>query len=362
MKKKLFNLEEVKKMYYVEKLSLENISLILNTTRITLRKFFKEHQLKILSRCSDKIFFTDKQFEIMNGCLLGDGCVTNNGKYHHFVYGSSIKNHTNLVYEQFKEISNKIKENKSFDERTNKIYISYRFTSILNKTFTELKNKWYQNNKKIIPDDLKLTKSVCLYWYIGDGSLAQAYNKKETSYLKLSTNCFTIEDIDNILIPQLVEFEAYRWSNLIFIPRKNIIKFLSFIGDCPIPEYKHKWNVFPYKNKNTEINGVKSHKHLVNEIIERAKSGIKPYKIANELNIESSLVKYYLKRENLFEPNTINFLLKNWILVDPIGNTYKTNNITLFAKEHGLSSSCLRDVAHGRKKHYKKWICQIDNH
>lgn len=191
--------------------------------------------------------------------------------------------------------------------------------------------------------------------------MAQAYKKNETSYLKFSTNCFTIEDIDNILIPQLIEFEAYRWTNLIFIHRKNIDKFLSFIGECPIPEYQHKWNVFPYKNKNIEKNGVKSHKHLKNKILESAKNGKPPYKIAKELNIDTSLVKYYLKQQDLFEPNTINYLLKNWILIDPNGITYKTNNISIFAKEHGLSAKCLRGVAHGREKHHKKWLCKIEN-
>lgn len=254
MKKKIFNIEDVKKMYYLDKISIDNIAKLLKTSRITLTKFFKENNLERNNNCqTPKIIFTNKQIEVLTGCLLGDGHLSKIRSNSYFSYTSSIENHVNLIYNEFNEYMNDIRFINYYDKRTNKIYYRYVTNSILNEKFTELRNIWYPNGIKIIPNDTKLTNISCLFWYIGDGGLVQNYKKENTSYLKLSTQCFTENDIDNILLPQLRQFKAYRYNNLIFIPRINIDKFLSFIGDCPIPEYKHKWEVFSYKNKNIVV-------------------------------------------------------------------------------------------------------------
>lgn len=362
MKKKEFNLEVIKKMYYVDKKSMENIAIHLKTTRKTLTKFFDENNLpKNNGGRTPKITLTNRQIEVLNGCLLGDGHLSKIRSNSNFSYTSSIENHVKLVNNEFIEYMNDIKHTSHYDIRTNKTYYRYVVNSILNEEFTELRNKWYPNGIKIIPDNVKLTSITCLFWYVGDGGLIQNYKKKETSSLKLNTQCFSVDDIDNIIIPQLKSFNAYRYNQLVFIPRNRIEDFLKFIGDCPFPEYSHKWNVFPYKNKNIEQNGIKSHSHLKETIIVKRKEGKSPINIAKELNIDSSLVKYYLKQVGLFEYNTENHLLKNWILIDPNGVNYETKNISNFAKEHGLSHKCLRDIAHGRSKFYKNWTCSIKN-
>lgn len=362
MKKKIFNLEEVKKMYYLDKISVVCIAKYFKTTPITLTKFFNENNLprNNISR-TPKILLTNKQIEVLNGCLLGDGHLSKIRSNSYFNYTSSIENHVKLINDEFNDYMNDIKYVSYFDARTNKTYNRYVVNSILNEKFTELRNKWYPNGTKIIPKDVKLTKTVCLFWYVGDGGLCQSYKNKSTSYLKLSTQCFSIDDIDNVLIPQMEKFDAYRYNKLIFIPRKKIDDFLKYIGKCPFSEYKHKWNLFPYKNKNIEQNGIKSHKHLKETIILKRIDGKIPFEIAKELNIDNSLVKYYLKQVGLFKYNTENHLLKNWVLIDPNGIEYRTNNISTFAKKHGLSHKCLRDVAHGRKCSYRKWVCEFEN-
>lgn len=362
MKKKIFNIEEIKKMYYNNKVSIDNIAKLLSTSRITLTKFFKENNLERNNKCqTPKIILTNRQIEVLNGCLLGDGHLSKIRSNSYFSYTSSIENHVKFVYNEFSEYMNDIKFVNYYDKRTNKTYYRYITNSILNEKFTELRNVWYPNGIKIIPNDVKLTNTTCLFWYIGDGNLCQGYEKEITSYLKLSTQCFSIEDIDNMLIPQLKMFNAYRYDKFVFISRKGIEKFLKYIGKCPFPEYEHKWEVFPYKNKNIEQNGIKSHKHLKEIIISKRIKGEIPINIAKELNIDSSLVKYYLKQAGLFEYNKENHLLKNWILIDPNGIEYKTNNISIFANEHGLSHKCLRDIAHGRSNFYKNWTCDIEN-
>ena len=315
-----------------------------------------------------KINLTNKQKQVLVGGLLGDAHLTK------FKYGnsqisyiSSIKSHVEYFQSFFKdfevgECKSGPKEYKFFDKRTNKIYTRYTFRTQLNVTFSEIRNQWYDENRiKIIPINIKLTPLVCLLWYLGDGGLSQKYSKKETHYIKLNTNCFKKSEIEKILLPQLIKFEAFLSKNekgqpIVLIPRRKIENFLKYIGKCPFQEYEYKWEVFPYKNKNIEKNGMQNHSHLEKHCIKEYKKGKTAYFIAKEAGIEINVVKHYLKKERIFikkrdKRTTL------WILKDPIGNLFESNNLIKFAKENNLSHECLRRVAYGKYSSYKGWIC-----
>jgi hypothetical protein len=364
MKKKNFDINIIKNLYYGEKKSMEDISKILNTSRPTILKFLKENNLDTKNGGRTiKIIPTLDEEDILKGCLLGDGHLTKINSNSCFSYGSSINNHTKMVYDSLKKYSHDVTVKNSYDKRTNKKYTSYYFKTILNEYFTDLRKKWYPDGIKIIPNDLILTRTICLYWYIGDGGLIQNYKNETTSELILNTNSFSSQEIDNILLPQMILYNAYKRPKkngyVIVIPRKSINLFFDFIGECPIDEYKHKWNVFPYKNKNIEKNGINKYENIISEIILKRKNGEIPFKIAKDLKINTSVVKYYLKKNNLFIPYSENNLLKKWKIIDPNGVIYQTNNLTHFCDEHKLPHMCLRDVAHNRMNNYRHWLCEI---
>jgi len=78
-KKKLFKKEEVLNLYHNRKLSLEDCSEILNTTRKTLSNWMLQNDIKIDSERkhhNDELKFSNKELEVINGCLLGDGHIT----------------------------------------------------------------------------------------------------------------------------------------------------------------------------------------------------------------------------------------------------------------------------------------------
>jgi len=232
----------------------------------------------------------------------------------------------------------------------------------LNISFTEFRNEWYnEDGIKIIPSNLKLTPLICLLWYLGDGGLNQKYQKEETASLKLSTNCFSREDIEKILIPQLKNFEAWisnadKGQPIILIPRRKIEEFLKYIGKCPFKEYEYKWEVFPYKNKKIEVNGFESHIHLKDKFIKEYQNGITAYNIAKSNNVDINVVKYYLRKEGVFISERDKRKI-NWILRDPQGNLHETESLTKFAKENKLNHICLSRVANGKMEAHKGWIC-----
>lgn len=269
MKKIKLNFDIINNLYCVSGMSMANIATILKFSRPTIKKIIIDNGIKIDSDrkfSNKKIILTKEQEEILFGGLLGDACLTKNGKEltnPQITYTSSVKNHVEYFKSYFNDLSTNeckiLKPYKFFDKRTNKEYTRYTFRSILNVGLIDYFNNWYHNGIKVIPLTLKLTPKICLMWYIGDGSIQHDYKNKSTGLIKLSTNFFSKTEIENILIPQLKIFEAYisktdKNQFVIKIPRRKIKKFLTYIGNCPVKEYEYKWFVFDYKNKKYKNN------------------------------------------------------------------------------------------------------------
>lgn len=246
-----------------------------------------------------------EQISVLYGALLGDGCLNihKNGINAVFGYLSRSYQHTEFVKKYFEDyISSETHKYAYFDTRTNHEYIHYSFKTLSNPIFTEVYHKWYQNGIKNIPNNLKLNSLICLIWYIGDGGIC---NLKRTQCIKLSTHCFSKEDQENILLPQLSQFEAKlmkadvgknnEQQYFIYIPRRKIKDFLNYIGDCPFDDYQYKWAYKEYKNAMPT-----NHTAHESEFCDMYKSGMTYYAIAKQFNIEPNAVKYYLKKNNLY--------------------------------------------------------------
>ena len=49
---------------------------------------------------------------------------------------------------------------------------------------------------------------------------------------------------------------------------------------------------------------------------------------------------------------------KSWIVIHPDGHSENIVNMTQFCEAHGLSKGLMSQVAHGKAKHHKKFVCQ----
>lgn len=257
----------------------------------------------------DEIILNQNQKEVLIGALLGDGSlyIHKNGKNAQLIYTSKSKQHVEFVMNYFKEYwsGEKLRYTTFFDQRTQKNYERYIIKTYTNQIFTKYYNEWYFNNKKkILPNNIILTPLTCLIWYIGDGGIIKS-NRSE--YIKLATQNFSKEQQEQILLPQLKNFEASLVKNdkekytneqqyYIYIPHRKEKDFLNYIGECPFSDYQYKWDYMPYKNSIP-----KNHKEHEQEFCEMYKQGMTYYAIAKQFNIEPNAVKYYLKKHNLYK-------------------------------------------------------------
>lgn len=305
--------EVLEELYIKQRMSVPQVANYLGVGKWTINDRLKRFEIPI-HRNENIYELTELQKEVLDGVLLGDGCLTkykNHPKWNaQLVYLSKSEQHVKFVGQYFENIlSGKgYTYRKIFDKRTNKYYEQNKFRTIHCTGLTEQYKRWYPNGKKIIPNDLILTPLKCLMWYIGDGGLVSDGGRR-TQYVKLSSHCFSYEQQVNILIPQLNIFNArlqivdrYKDESpmyAIYIPHKSIKEFLEYIGGCPFSDYQYKWEFKPYKNKIPET----SHTIYEHEFCELFKQGYTYYRIGKMFNIEPNAVRYYLEKHNLYERN-----------------------------------------------------------
>ena len=289
----------------IEGISQKTIAKELNVSVDVVSKNLKEFSIKRKQgewAINKEIVLTNEEIDIIYGCLLGDGCLTKNGKDKQnaqFTYTNKSKERVEFVYNKLNRFMNPIESYSYLDKRTNKIYERYTVRSQLNTTFTKLRNLWYLD-EKIIPKNIILNPTICYNWYIDDGSLLKS---KRSQAIKLSTHCFSKKDLEEIILPQLIEFspilykaEKNKEQYFIYISRNKIKDFLNFIGENTINYYNYKWDYKEYLNTPP-----KEHKDKEKIFCEMYVKGQTYYSIAKQFNIEPNVVKYYLIKNNLYK-------------------------------------------------------------
>ncbi len=294
----------IKQLYIEENRNQKEVAKIMGCSVDLVQRHLYENNIKKRVGSwlvNGKIALTETQKEVVAGALLGDGHLTKQKAGNsQFTYTSKSKQHVLYVGNYLSNhITNEgVKQYSYNDKRTNKVYKRYFFRTQLNTTFTEMRELWYPEEIKIIPKDLILTPLVCLIWYIGDGGIL---NGKYSQNIKLSTHSFSFEDLTNIILPQMEQFESSlvnveKDSYYVYIPRRKIVQFLNYIGNCPFSDYEYKWKYKEYKNKPP-----RNHKDKEKDFIKLYKNGHTYYSIAKKYNIEPNAVKYYLVKNNIYK-------------------------------------------------------------
>ncbi len=225
----------------------------LHKFRIPVRSYSEARCLK-----SNHISLSKGLLQFINGLLLGDGHL--HALKWSATFQASSKHKSFLQWLSKKFSSYGIKQAGKIHRGARrhlfpngKIY-SYVDFAYASRYYAELKNlwsDWYRRDgttkkgnpkyKKVTPTDLKLTPLSCLHWYIGDG-----YLNKSAQNITLHTLGFSHVDVEFLksLLKDLGLIVSVHADSSIFIWKKSVRAFLSFIGPCPKEikaVYGYKW-------------------------------------------------------------------------------------------------------------------------
>ena len=178
--------------------------------------------------------FSIEQEEFLNGLMLGDGCVQYSDKIRKekanprlclIRQGKDIE-YLYWQYSLFKDFHlTAPRLYNYYDERTCKTYTRGSLNARSGSVFKKIHEKWYLGNKKIVPKDLKLTPLTLLIWFLDDGCICFANEKK--LYVKFSTDGFTKEEVE-FLVALLNSY----FSTIVNVTGKKF--HLNYNGSYPI--------------------------------------------------------------------------------------------------------------------------------
>lgn len=198
---------------------------------------------KILcARKNLKLEVTERQREILIGCILGDAHIQKLGK---IIIEQSAKQEDYLLwkYSELKNLCYPAKPAKiiRIDKRNNKKYYSNVF--YLRQYFRPWREIFYQGSKKVFPDNLLLTPLFVAVWYMDDG----CFSKEKST---ISIEGFDGENrnkVQKAFYEQLHIETAIGKSKKLVIRKKTQNKFYDLIRPYIVPSMEYK---IPSKPRN----------------------------------------------------------------------------------------------------------------
>lgn len=175
----------------------------------------------------------DKSFDIIEGHLLGDGCVSGN---RHFILEMTTKKYVSHVASQLPNWLIASVTDKHVE--TNMGSADVRRLTTRRHPELQLLRNWYGEDGKKYPIDLEITPEKMKAWYCGDGSIRQP----DKSYSSISICCTNeMNDWDAVenIFEQIGVTPRYNDKNIYF-DHEDSMTLWKYMGDAPI-EFKYKW-------------------------------------------------------------------------------------------------------------------------
>lgn len=182
--------------------------------------------LEFFARTNLRLKVTQRQMEIIVGCLLGDGYIHPRGQIQ---LEQSINQfpYLNWKYDELRSIAygppTKVKR---FDRRSGKKYFSVRFW--LRQYFRPLRKIFYPEGRKIFPEQVikYFTNLSLAIWYLDDGNL---YGRK---HVKIACEGFDFETrklLQNLLLTKFGLKSTVQQSGKLRISTESLPRFFKLI-------------------------------------------------------------------------------------------------------------------------------------
>jgi len=162
----------------------------LHADTITKKLHERDVEVRSAGRSMEKFGFSDEQVEIIEGELLGDGCLKS--KHSGYVYQHGCTSREHLEYLIGKLPDGLFNDNQPYTLRDGDFY---EIQSRRSEKIDELESRWYNDRTKIVPEDFELTETKLKHWYYGDGSLSTT----TSPFINLYTYGFDEQSISRLV-------------------------------------------------------------------------------------------------------------------------------------------------------------------
>lgn len=194
-------------------------------------------ELRFVARTKRHFKMTGDCIDYIDGLLLSDACIKNPRTKSRFATRL-----TQTFSRRFRKWAEQVKNELVFfgikakltpyfisDKRTNKIYYGISLQTKMYPEFMEFRRRWYPNNRKKVPNNIRFTSALLTNWFLGDGS-------RPHKNIQLSTENFDDESIDFLkqkLSDIGFDFHKGKARRLMLYKENQVNKFLSLLNEIP---------------------------------------------------------------------------------------------------------------------------------
>ena len=232
---------------YNDKKSIRETAKIINCSYSGIKRILKKYDIKRRNKCESLFLcpqnFSLKEKNIIIGTALGDGHITKYKKEGEsclsFGHSPKQREYIEWKHSQLKKwIGCKIYELEH--NINNKLYTTLNFVTRRNKKFTELRNIFYKNNKKIFPADFikdNINELSLAVYYMDDG-----YNCSNRGCEFCCENFSREGNIEFInILKNRFNIESHlNKNNRIYINKSEKMRFFNIIKKHIIPSMSYK--------------------------------------------------------------------------------------------------------------------------
>lgn len=204
----------------------------------------------------------EKLKPFLYGKLLGDASLCKTKKIEHnsrmeIVHSTKQKKYAEHCYKRLHNFSTKpfTKKSKLIYKGIISVHECFGFRTKALKVFTNLRNSWYKNNVKCLPEDLEehFNAELLSYWYMDDGYI---HCKRTNTSIVFCCENFSEKNIDYLikLLKNKFNLESYKdkrnKSFRIRIGKKDSVeRFKLIVKDFILDDLKYKIRDNPYLNR-----------------------------------------------------------------------------------------------------------------
>jgi len=227
---------------------------------------------------------------ILDGLLLGDAYIPRNQSLLYFGQCGKNREYVELVAGVLGFGRERVRDRVRLpDKRTGKAYVCSELRTFSDPLFARLRERWYRDGKKVVPEDLKGSPECVLHWFLCDGACSVI---RGGAHLMLCTDAFHPEEVERLRsLLASVNIESSQTAGpRIRVRQKSVGRFYEYIGDCPVSCLAYKW--VPLENRTSRQTDLKPFYQQIHALF--AVSGWSCSRIAQEFGTNYYSVRYVL--------------------------------------------------------------------
>ncbi|AAB99101.1 RNA maturase isolog [Methanocaldococcus jannaschii DSM 2661] len=234
--------------YIVEGLSDREIAYLIGCGKATVVRARQKHGIyrEDVKMCDDYTLdnISEDLRTFIDGLLLGDACITEKGNL--LITQNKRYDWLEYVKHRFQQFGlNVYFHCYKYKRRTSEVIADlYVLSTSRYELFRQLRERWYPDGIKRIPNDLVINDEGLAQWYLGDGSLTKQKNGYK---LELSTHGFTLDE--NKFLQQKLKLlygfdfrisKKHQYRYLRLFKSKQVHAFCSIVEPFIPPSYRNK--------------------------------------------------------------------------------------------------------------------------